>query len=166
VQQAIHSKDMKFVERLLVGLEGRPWDLLYRAVIGFATLFLASRLRIVNGSESGWVLVPVLLAVLLALRVIPVVVRKLVPFSKIAQEVWVQRRTIAKRYDSYQWQKLFGFGIGLALYTAFSGQLSTSRIALSTVCLLCGALGMIRWRQTSRQVDAARDTAKLATISR
>ncbi len=157
---------MKSVERLLVGLETRPWDLLYRAGIGFATLFLASRPWIVSGSDSGWVLVPVLLAVLLALRVIPVVMRKLVPFSKSAQEVWVQRRTIAKRYDSYQWQKLFGFGIGLALYTVLSGQLSTARIAVSTACLLCGALGMIRWRQMSRQVDAAQNAAKLATISR
>lgn len=166
LQQTMHSEDMKPVERLLVGLETSPWDILYRVVLGFGTLLFASRLSMRSGVITDWLLVPILLAVLLALRVIPVVVRKLVPFSKSAQEVWVQRRTIAKRYDSYQWQKLFGFGIGLALYTALSGQLSTARIAVSTVCLLCGALGMIRWRQKSRQIDAARKAAKLATFSR
>jgi hypothetical protein len=116
-------------------------------------------------ADSDWLLVPVLLAVFLALRVTPVVVRKLVPFSKSAQEVWVQRRTMAKRYDSYQWQKLLGFGIGLALYTVVSEQLSAARIAVTTFCLVCGVVGAIIWSKTSEQINAARKAASLATVS-
>jgi hypothetical protein len=163
LQQTIRSENMKSVERVLVGLETRPWDILYRAALGFGALLFASHLALRDRGGSEWVLVPVLITIFLAIRVIPAIVRKLVPFSKSAQEVWVQRRTMAKRYDSYQWQKLLGFGIGLALYAAFSRQFSPARIAVSTVCLVCGALGMIRWRETSRQVDAAQNAAKLAT---
>jgi hypothetical protein len=157
---------MKSVERLLVGFETRPWDILYRALIGLGTLWIESRLVMRGVADSDWLLVPVLLAVFLALRVIPVVVRKLVPFSKSAQEVWVQRRTMAKRYDSYQWQKLLGLGIGLALCTVISGQLSTARIAVTTFCFVCGAVGTIIWHKTSEQINAARKAAKLATVSR
>lgn len=164
MQQTIHSENMKSVERLLVGLDTRPWDILYRAAIGFGALLLVSRRSIADRAGSEWVLVPVLAAIFLALRVIPAIARKLLPFSKSAQEVWVQRRTIAKRYDSYQWQKLLGFGLGLALYTGLSAQFSTARVALSTLCLICGAIGTIRWHKTSRQVEGARNAEKLATI--
>lgn len=166
MQQTTHSENMKSVERLLVGFDTRPWDMLYRVLIGLATLLIESRFVMSGIADSDWLLVPVLLAVFLALRVVPVVVRKLVPFSKSAQGVWAQRRTMAKRYDSYQWQKLLGFGIGLALYTAISGQLLTARIAVSTFCLVCGAVGTIIWRKTSEQINAARKAAKLATVSR
>jgi len=167
LQQTIHCENMKFVERVLIGFETRPWDILYRALIGLAALWIESRLVMSGVADSDWLLVPVLLAVFLALRVIPVVVRKLVPFSKSAQEVWVQRRTMAKRYDSYQWQKLLGFGIGLALHTVVFGPLSTARIAITTFCLVCGAVGTIIWHKTSEQINAARNAAaKLATVSR
>jgi hypothetical protein len=156
---------MTSVERWLVAVETRPWDVLYRALIGLATLWIVSRLKMSGVADSDWLLVPVLLAVFLALRVVPVVARKLVPFSKSAQEVWVQRRTMAKRYDSYQWQKLLGFGIGLALYTAVSGQHSTARIAVAAFCLSSGAVGTILWQNASGQVNAAQRATKLATPS-
>jgi hypothetical protein len=165
LSQTTHSENMRSVERLLVGFDTRPWDMLYRVLIGFATLWIEARLVKSGVSYSDWLLVPILLSVFLALRAIPVVVRKLVPFSKSAQEVWAQRRTTAKRYDSYQWQKLLGFGIGLALYTVISGQLSSARIAVSTFCLVCGTVGTMVWRKTSEQIDADRKAAKLATIS-
>ncbi|MBZ5679311.1 MAG: hypothetical protein LAO24_04300 [Acidobacteriia bacterium] len=155
---------MKFVERLLVGLETRPWDMAYRAAIGFATLFFAPRLRMRDGTHSEWMLVPILLAVFLALRVVPAVVRKLAPFSDTVQSVWDQRRQMAKHYDSYQWQKLLGFGIGLTLCTVLSGQYSAARVVVPSVCLVCGTAGAIRWRAISRQIDALK-FAKRATIS-
>ncbi len=166
-QQDPYAEDMKSIERLLVGLDTRPWDIVYRVLIGVATLLIESRFVIERGiAHSDWVLVPLLVTVFLILRAVPVVVRKILPFSNSARGVWAQRRTMAKRYDSYQWQKLLGFGIGLALYTLISGQLSTARISISTFCLACGTVGTIMWRKTSEEIDTARKSAKLATVSR
>jgi hypothetical protein len=154
VQQDLHSEDMKSLERLLVGLETPPWEILYRAALGYGALLVASNFSKRDRAVSEWVLVPVLLAIFAALRVAPLIVRKLVPFSKSAQDVWVQRRGKAKRYDSYQWRKLLGFGIGLAVGTIISGWFSPSRILVSSFCLIGGVAGTIRWRATAKLIDA------------
>jgi len=117
-----------------------------------------SRLWDENG--SGWVLAPFLVGVLVALRVIPAVVRRLMPFSDAIQAVWGERRQLAKRCDSYQWQKLLWIGLGLALYTVLSGQYHTSRITICSVCLVSGALGLASWRSLAARTDCARQPAK------
>lgn len=117
--------------------------------IGFVTPSLTS---VVWGEDpSDWALPGSLVGTLLMLRVVPAVVRKVVPFSAHVRAVWAGRRQIAKRYDSYQWRKLFWIGFGLVLYTAFSGQVSTSRAATSSLCLLAGGLGLARWRVVASQ---------------
>ena len=87
-------------------------------------------MRLLLGSDgSDWTLVPFLLLVLLLLRVVPAVVRKVVPFSAELREAWSVRRRTAKLYDSYQWRKLMWIGAGLALYVAVSGQYSACPIS-------------------------------------
>ena len=105
-------------------------------------------------TRSGWLLIPLLLVILLMLRVVPAAIRRLAPFSDRARTIWVERRQIAKRYDSYQWQKLFWIGVGLALYTVFSHQYLFSRIVVLLACLLSGALGLARWRVVASRTDA------------
>lgn len=144
---------MTFMEQLLISLENRPWDILYRAALGFVALAVFARLR--GGSRSEWLLGAALLAGLLALRVVPAVVRRLLPFSEATRQVWSERRQLAKRYDSYQWRKLLGFGVGLVLYIVISQQFSSSRIVVSGACMVCGFIGTMKWRATAKQISSA-----------
>jgi hypothetical protein len=41
------------------------------------------------------------------------VLRKVLPFSAEAKQIWSDRRQVAKLHDSYQWQKLFWVALGL-----------------------------------------------------
>jgi len=132
------------IERLFVKLNASPWDAIYRIVVGFSILPMLSLVGI--KTASAWVLFLFLMVVLAALRVGPAVVRRVIRFSPEAQKSWMELRTVAKRYDSYQWQKLCWIGIGLALYTAYSGNFDSARISVSAFCLLTGTLGLLRWR--------------------
>ena len=135
------------IARVLLNIDDGAFGTLYRVLIGFATL---PAMSILLGNEgSDWRVVPFLLSILLLLRIVPAVIRKLVPFSGAIREVWAVRRRTAKRYDSYQWRKLTWIGVGLALYIAASGQFSPSRIVVCSTCLLAGIAGMVRWRSVS-----------------
>jgi hypothetical protein len=147
------------LEPLLVSLDNSPWGPIYRMTIGFMTLPVLSRLW--GQDDRGWALVPFLFVILLMLRVIPIVVRRLIPLSDTARAIWAERRQMAKRYDSYQWQKLFWIGIGLALYTVLSYQFSTSRIVVSSICLLVGAFGLARWRTIAPRLESSAVSAKV-----
>lgn len=142
------------IERVLLNIDDGAFGALYRVAIGFATLPAMSLLLGNDGSD--WTVVPFLLSILLLLRIVPAVVRKLVPFSGAVREAWAVRRRTAKRYDSYQWRKLMWIGVGLALFTAVSGQFSPSRIVVCSTCLLAGAAGMVRWRAASANGKPAR----------
>jgi hypothetical protein len=147
---AAASTRIRRIEKWLVRLENRPWNALYRIAIGLVALPALS--RSCGECTSGWRLAPALVGILLMLRVVPAAIRGLVPFSAIALQVWSERRQLAKRYDSYQWRKLFWIGIGLSLYTLGSREVNASRIVLSGVCLLFGALGQARWRILARRI--------------
>jgi hypothetical protein len=138
------SKERNAFETLLVSVDTSPWDAIYRAAIGFAIPLTVSRLW---GEDAlGWASVALLLGVLFMLRAFPAAFRRSAPFSGTVQSVWAERRRLAKRYDSYQWRKLFWIGVGFALYTALSGRFMISWIAVSLFCLLSGAFGLVRWR--------------------
>lgn len=151
---------IRTIERFLLNIDDGAIGALYRVAIGFATLPAMSLL--LGNDGSGWTVVPFLLSVLLLLRVIPALVRKLVPFPDAVQAVWAERRRMAKRYDSYQWRKLIWIGVGLALYIAVSGQFSPSRIVVCSTCLLAGAAGMVRWRAVSANDQFARSRTEKA----
>jgi len=139
---------MKFFDRLVLSLDTFPVGAIYRAVLGFVAP--AAAWRWWNGHHSGWLLVPLLAGILLLLRAVPAVLRRLLPFSDSLLEIWDERRQLAKRYDSYQWQKLLWIGLGLALYTVISGRFSTPGIVVSSFCLVSGALGLVKWQAIRR----------------
>jgi hypothetical protein len=120
------------------------FDTLYRAVLG--CLAVPALVHTVGEQRADWALVPFLLAGLLVLRIVPILLRRLVPFKESAQRAWAERRQLGRRYDSYQWQKLLSVGIGLALYALYSGETTAVRLAISSTCLLSGALGLAWWR--------------------
>src|SRR5437763_1474237 len=102
---------MKLLERFLIGLDTDPWSAMSRVTLG---LCIPPVLRSLSGGGDGiWISLVLFLAFLGLLRLVPALLRHALPFSLEAKEIWRERRFIAKRHDSYQWQKLFWIGLGL-----------------------------------------------------
>jgi hypothetical protein len=128
-------------------------ELLYQSLIGF--LIVPAFSRSIGNRSSDWRLVPFFLMVLIAVRVVPAVVRHTVSFSSERQARWFRQRALAKRYDSYQWRKLFWFGLGLAAYVALFDRADTVAGLLSLTCVGAGALGLLAWRRVAQMARAA-----------
>src|SRR5262245_26267221 len=145
--KAASAPEVGAIERALLKISDGAFAAFYLVLIGVATLPAMSLL--LGDAGSDWIVVPFLLSILLLLRIVPAVVRKLVPFSGATREAWAVRRRAAKQYDSYQWGKLLWIGVGLAIYITAAGQFSPSRIVVCATCLLAGTAGMVRWRAVS-----------------
>ena len=136
------------VERLVLSLETAPWDSAYRALIGHGVM--PAFLRLFGDDGAPWKLFVFFLVVLAALRIVPGVLRRVLPFSREVKTVWADRRALSKRYDSYQWRKLFGLGLGWLLYLLVSGKAQGAPLLLAITCVIAGALGLTFWLRTSR----------------
>lgn len=134
-------------EMMLRRVQLPPWQPLYQMLIGFLLLPILHRLA--GDDAPDWQLVPLLAAVLVALRVLPAVVRKVVPFSSDLQAQWTGQRNLAKRYDSYQWRKLLWIGLGLSAYVAFVQRQGGAVAAIATACVFAGGAGAIAWRRVA-----------------
>lgn len=135
-------------ERIAVLLDQFPYGAVYRIAIGFFLAPLSTYFPL--SARPGLSLALWLVGVLLALRLVPVVLRKVLPFSQPAIAIWAQRRQIAKRFDSYQWRKLVWFGVGLSAYAVASTEFGGTSAAPTVFCVAGGVLGMLAWRQKSR----------------
>jgi len=133
------------LEKYLVLLEQAPWNVLYRIGIGYALVPVVSQFS--GEDRSGWHLVVWFLGVLFTLRLLPAIARMIVPFSREAREIWTERRRVAKDFDSYQWQKLTWFGVGLAVFMSSSGNVDAIVLALTSFCLICGGFAFYVWRR-------------------
>lgn len=147
-------------EQFLLALEERPWNAAYRMAIGFSAFPLYRGLWGFNA--QSWSLVYFFLAGLLLLRLVPAVLRRLLPFSAETQEVWRERRRLSKRYDSYQWRKLLwiGLGIGLNVLSSHSAKSGAVGVVVALAFLAPGVAGWIVWhritgRNASLQVTSA-----------
>jgi hypothetical protein len=136
---------MKPFERFLIAIDSGPWSAAFRVALGFA---IVPVFRIVlGGGYSVWMFLAVFIALLAALRVVPAVLRKALPFSAQAKTMWAERRYLAKRYDSYQWQKLFWIGLGLLLQIVIAGGAREGELLVTIVCLVGGGAGLLLWRR-------------------
>jgi hypothetical protein len=124
------------------------WPALSRVAAGFLVVPLFSRLT--NGDTSASHLWLFFLAVLAALKVVPAVLRKLMPVSQETKAHWFKLRVIAKRYDSYQWRKLLWIGLGLVAYAVVRGGVSPAQGLLGAVSIVAGSLGEYAWRRALR----------------
>lgn len=140
-------------EKLLLRLEQPPMAGLYRALLGFS--FFPLLTRIVGENPSGWTMLAYFLGLLFTIRLVPALLRKALPFSSALLAAWAEQRRTGKRYDSYQWRKLFWFGVGLAGYSLFLGGFETSRVILMSICLAAGALGLGMWRARVHEIASA-----------
>jgi len=139
---------MRNIEKLLLGAEDLPWSILYRAAIGF--VLLPAFFALGGKADSVSRMLLFFIALLLGLRIAPMFGRRLLPFSTEARTIWAERRILAKRYDSYQWQKLLGIGFGLGLYLGVTRRFSAGSLLLAGGCLVFGALGLFFWRRRRR----------------
>jgi hypothetical protein len=142
-------------ERLVVLLDDYPWIAFCRVGEGYVMLSLVS---LACGNDyHGWCVIGVFLGALLTLRLVPVVLRRCLPFSSEVRAIWAERRQLTKRFDSYQWQKVFWLGVGMASNAIMSAKVSEMVVALIAFCLTAGGLGILSWRRRAvgspRQVD-------------
>lgn len=134
---------MHFLERCVVLLDQYPWSIGTRIGLGSMTPYVLRQLC--DNEQQVWCVSGSFFALLFLLRLGPVMVRRLVPFSNEAHLIWSERRQLAKQFDSYQWQKLFWMGIGMAGYAMIWGNVGTAISALIGFCLIGGGLGALFW---------------------
>jgi hypothetical protein len=138
---------MKSIEKFLLRIDTAPWSAVSRVLLGFCIPPVFHALS--GGRDQIWISLALFALLLIGLRVGPAIMRMVLPFSRETKDIWFERRQIAKRYDSYQWQKLFWIGLGLVGYAAMAGGLSTGEQVVTLVCLVGGAAGLVLWRRTS-----------------
>lgn len=135
---------MKSIERLLAKLDEAPWGVLYRIAVGICIPEVYFYTVGDNSQPLAFFLI--LLGMLGALRIIPALMRRLIVFSEDAQAIWKSRRMLAKRNDSYQWKKIFWFGLGIGLHAIISAKNRGIAIVFALACMVPGAVGLIIWR--------------------
>ena len=145
---------MTSADRLLLGVDEGLSSVLVRAALGYFVVPLWSYATGV--STPDWTLLPFFLGVLVASRLVPGVLRKVVKFPEAVCAVWTERRQLAKRFDSFQWQKLLGIGVGLLLYAVVTSNRSPVLFGLAGACLATGAGALVIWRR-----EAAAHAVKL-----
>jgi hypothetical protein len=144
---------MRFIERFLLGLDSGPWSIASRVALGFLIppVFRA----LAGGRDQVWISLALFAGLLIGLRVIPALLRAVLPFSGETKSIWFQRRQVAKLHDSYQWQKLFWIGLGLLAFAAAGDGLRTGEQVVTLICLVGGAAGLLLWRRSKAAVELA-----------
>ena len=134
---------MRSLDRFLTGLDSWPWSAMSRAAFGLAIppVFHA----LFAGDTSPWTFVTFFVGSLVLLRVVPALLRFALPFPAQVKEIWAERRALAKRYDSYQWRKLFWIGLGLLPHVAI-GEASNGELMVTVACLIGGSFGLLIWQ--------------------
>lgn len=143
----MRDKPVKSLERFLIGLDSGAWSAISR--VGFGLAIPPAFHALSGGRDSVWAFVAFFIGLLVALRVVPAVLRLALPFSAEAKAIWAERRFLAKRYDSYQWQKLFWIGLGLLPHVVAAGAVRNGELVVTTVSLIGGSLGLLLWRKVN-----------------
>jgi hypothetical protein len=142
------------LERVALRADEPPFGELWRVAAGSAVTIAWVMAPV--GAASAWVLVAAVLVVLLSCRLVPLVLRRLLPFEASTRAIWFERRQLAKRYDSYQWRKLLWFGVGMAVAQITFGWPSQTLVVLTVLFVLSGSAGILAWRRHTKtaSVDA------------
>ena len=136
-------------ERLCVNVTQPPWFALYLVPAGFLVFPVFH--FIFGAHRATWAVALVLFGLLFALRCGTACLRRLMPVSRAVKNAWFETRTLAKRYDSYQCQKLFWVGLGILIYAGLFAGFQDRQMLLAVMCLVFGGAGIARWR--SRRGD-------------
>ena len=157
------SAQIGSVGKMVLALETPPWDSAYRALFGYG--LMPAYLHLFGRNGATWKLLVFFLAVLVTLRIVPGILRRVLPFSREVRVIWADRRVLAKRYDSYQWRKLFGLGLGWLTCLFVSGEGWIGARFLACTCLASGAFGLVLWRRQGRRLAAQASAAASAPVT-
>jgi hypothetical protein len=143
---------MTLSERFLIKLDSWPWSAIYRVALGLVIppVFVA----LSGGRDGIGVFLALFIGLLVVLRVVPAVLRQVLPFSVEAKKLWAERRNLAKQHDSYQWQKLFWIGLGLLPYAGFGDGPRNGELVLTLICLIAGTVGLLFWHKANLRRSA------------
>ncbi len=158
--KGMNRSSMSLHERCVVLLDQYPWSIGTRVGVGFITPYALH--QVCDKEQHFWCVVGWFLAILFLLRLGPAIVRRLLPFSKEAHLIWGERRQLAKRFDSYQWQKLFWMGIGMMCYAILWGNVWNATSTLLVFCLIGGGLGVLRWTRRNERATSVNLEEKMS----
>lgn len=140
-------------DRFLLSIESIPISVLWRAAVGYGLMpAYFAVLGLAGWRDSTASLLLVLLGLLVALRMAPAVLRRLVPASAEVKQAWAQRRAWAKSYDSFQWRKLLGLGLGWLTWMLTRHAVRIDALLLASMFVVGGFAGQIIWARVSRTV--------------
>lgn len=139
---------------LIAALERPPLGALYRVAIGF--MFFPACAAIFGRRQTLFEIGACFLALLVLLRVVPAVARRVLPFSSEVKTFWKEQRQLAKKYDSFQWQKLFWLGLGLLGYLLSIRDFRYPQLTFALAIITAGALGLIFWVCVPRTSEVAK----------
>ena len=137
---------MNSIEGFLVGLDKWPWGAICRVALGCC---IPPIFRMIGDTDRVWTALFLFIVLLIALREVPAVLRRALPFSAEAKNIWAERRNTAKAHDSYQWQKLFWIGLGLLSYSIIGGGLRNGEWVVCIICLIGGGAGLPLWHRAN-----------------
>lgn len=141
--KAMTTRRLRYFEVLVLSFEKPPLYEICLAAIGFLIFPLY---HLLFGQHVGYLAIWFFCGVLLALKLVPALVRGVFPFSEAVQKCWANHRLLGKRYDSYQLRKLFWIGLGMSGNMAISGNFAGLRGLLAMTCLLIGGIGWLVWQ--------------------
>jgi hypothetical protein len=141
----IESLEMLPSEQLLVSLTTPHWFAVYLLPCGFVIFPIYRVLFGANG--PGWASFGVFLGVLILIRFGTAFFRRLLPVSEKIKAGWSRNRALAKRYDSYQWQKLFWVGCGIFAYAALFDGFGSLPLGFAAACVLAGGFAAWVWQK-------------------
>lgn len=139
------SEQVRGFDKCLWVLDETPLDMIHRAALG-AILLPAYETAFGRGPGLGR-FVAFFFAVLLVFKFGMGFVRRLFPASAALKAAWRERRMLGKAYDSYQWRKQFGYGLGLLAFLLFSGREVGAFHIFAGGCIVAGIIGIVIWRQ-------------------
>lgn len=150
------SNSIRGFEKLVLLLDEAPLDLLHRAVVG-GCLYPAHEFLL--GPWNGvWRFMVFFFVALLVLRFGIGVARTAFPASAELKQAWRERRTLSKAYDSYQWRKLSGYGVGMLIFQIYWGHgygTERSALYLASACIVAGIAGRIIWSRRAAMLQPA-----------
>jgi len=144
---------MTTLETVIFKIDEWPCQALYRMALGFAIPWICVKLLSQDPAGSG--MVAGFVAGLILIRAVPLVLRRVLPFSGELEGLWFQRRMLSKTYDSYQWRKMFWMGVGMTLFGIGFGSFLGAIRWLSVFCLLTGIVGIWMWNRVARPIPNA-----------
>jgi hypothetical protein len=143
--------DVSPVEQLMISLTAPPWCAIYLLPAGFVIFPILH--RFFGKTAPVWGLAIVFSGVLLVLRFGTAIVRRFLPVSDNVRRGWYRNRVVAKRYDLYQWQKLFWVGFGIFVYAVGWGALGGAPMGLAAACVMVGGIAAAGWRRKRLAIE-------------